>query len=145
MCRISFCRRRFYRPPVPTTIAASLLAAILAEAAAAPAQEVCGLLFGSSEAIEGAVSTANMAADRHRTFEVDPAALFAALKAQRAGGPCVIGHYHSHPSGCAEPSASDAAAAEPGRLWLIVAGTTARLWLAAGGGFHEIELLVTAH
>ncbi len=129
---------------MPITIPAPLLAAILAEAAAAPDREICGLLFGSAEAIEDAVRTLNVAPDDRRTFEVDPAALFAAHKAQRAGGPRLIGHYHSHPSGCAEPSATDLAASEPGKVWLIVANGAARLWLAVPGGFEEVQLVAIA-
>lgn len=120
----------------------ALLDTILAAAASTPDREVCGLLFGSLERIVAAAAAANVAPDTARSFEIDPAALFAALKAQRTGGPVLIGHYHSHPSGSAEPSAADAAAAEPGRLWLIVGGNMARLWLAtAGGGFDEVEIV----
>ena len=50
-------------------------------------------------------------ADALTGFAAAPAALFAALRAARAGGPAVIGHYHSHPSGQATPSATDADAA----------------------------------
>ena len=58
----------------------------------------------------------------------------AAHRAARDAGPAVIGHYHSHPSGVAVPSATDAACAAPdGTLWLIVAGDVARLWIAGPG------------
>jgi proteasome lid subunit RPN8/RPN11 len=41
----------------------------------------------------------------------------------------MIGHYHSHPNGAAEPSRHDAAMAlDTGRLWLIVASGEMRLW-----------------
>ena len=117
-----------------------LLAAILAGAAAAPDREVCGLLFGGADRIAAAEPCANVAADPARTFEIDPARLLAAHRAERHGGPRLIGHYHSHPSGSAEPSQADAAAAFPGQLWLIVGGGMARLWLARSAGFDEATL-----
>ena len=77
---------------------------------------------------------ANVAPDRARSFELDPATLLSAHKAARAGGPAVLGHYHSHPSGFAMPSAADAAAAYPGTLWMIVADGEAALFEACEGG-----------
>ena len=72
-------------------------------------------------------------------FEIDPATLFAALRAERAGGAKIVGYWHSHPSGDASPSATDAAMAAPdGKLWLIVAGEEVRLWRAIeGGAVHQ--------
>ena len=123
------------------TIARRLIEQILAEAAAAPDREICGLLFGNAAAITSIRPTVNVADDPAKTFEVDPEALFVALRAERAGGARLIGHYHSHPNGSATPSARDAAAAEPGRLWLIAAGGEARLWMAgSGGAFRPVAL-----
>lgn len=119
---------------------AALLRQVLAAAAAEPLREVCGLLLGSAGRIEAVQAAANVAADPTRWFEVDPAVLIAALRAERGGGPQLLGHYHSHPGGVPEPSPRDLAAAEPGRLWLIVAGRAARLWRAAEGGFHPLTL-----
>jgi proteasome lid subunit RPN8/RPN11 len=116
-------------------ISTALLDAILAEARAAPAVEVCGLLLGSADAITARVPARNVAADPHTAFEVDPTTLFAAHRAQRRGGPAVIGCYHSHPSGGADPSARDAAEALPnGWLWLIVGAGEARLWRTSATG-----------
>ncbi|WP_156678404.1 M67 family metallopeptidase [Sphingomonas profundi] len=130
-------------------IATATLERILAYAAAAPDREVCGLLFGDDRAIRSASPAANVAAEPARRFEIDPQALFAAIRAERDGGPRLIGHYHSHPSGEAAPSACDAAAAEPGRLWLIVAGRHAAAFRAVAGGpihgaFAAVPLAVTA-
>lgn len=105
-----------------------------------PALEVCGLLFGTANEISHALATANVAADPATRFEIDPRALFAALRAERAGGPRLIGHYHSHPDGRATPSPRDVEAAEPGKLWLILGGGHARLWLAGRDGFGELAL-----
>jgi proteasome lid subunit RPN8/RPN11 len=124
-----------------TVIARQLIDRILAQAAAEPGREVCGLLFGARGRIVAAEPATNVSPEPTDSFEVDPAALFAALRAERAGGPPLVGHYHSHPNGRAEPSARDAAAAEPGRLWLIVAGDTARLWFAEPGGLFTAQAL----
>lgn len=122
-------------------ISSGVIDQILAHAAAEPGREVCGLLFGDDSHIDAALPTANVAPDPARHFEVDPQALFAAIRAERGGGARLVGHYHSHPSGTSEPSARDAADAEPGRLWLIVAGEEARLWRSvAGGGFVPLIL-----
>lgn len=116
-----------------------------AAAEAAP-QEACGLLFGDSGAVEAVSIEANVAADPATRFEIDPAALFAAIRAERGGGPHVTGYWHSHPSGDATPSATDAAMAAPdGKLWLIVAGDEVTGWWAVENGsrhgrFEEVEL-----
>jgi len=122
-------------------ISSTLLARLVAESAAS-ANEVCGLLFGTPAEIIHAVKCANVAADPATTFEIDPTALIAAHKAVRAGGPALVGHYHSHPNGSPEPSARDAAAATgDGALWLIVTKTEARLWLSlAVGVFEEVAI-----
>jgi proteasome lid subunit RPN8/RPN11 len=118
------------------------LETMLAEAAASRNREICGLLFGSAERIEAAAATANVAVHAEDEFEIDPRALIAAYRAERAGGPRLIGCYHSHPSGSPIPSARDVASAEEGRLWLILAGSTARLWLAARDGFTEMQISI---
>jgi proteasome lid subunit RPN8/RPN11 len=116
---------------------------MLAEAAASPDREVCGLLFGSAERIDAATATANVAAHIEDEFEIDPRALIAAYRAERQGGPRLIGHYHSHPSGSSVPSARDLAAAQEGRLWLILAGGTAALWMTCRGGFEKVALSIS--
>lgn len=116
-------------------IATAVLDAILAEARAAPTVEVCGLLVGERDAITACIPARNVAADPRATFEIDPAKLLAAHRAQRGGGPPIIGCYHSHPTGEADPSARDAADAAPnGWLWLIVGAGEARLWRAGATG-----------
>ncbi|PTQ07363.1 peptidase [Sphingomonas oleivorans] len=120
-------------------ISSSLLGQIVDEARENPAREVCGLLFGRCDRIEAAASAANVAAHPADSFEIDPQALFAAIRAERGGGPRLIGHYHSHPNGSARPSARDAAAAEPGRYWLIVGGEEALLWRAEADGAGGIS------
>jgi len=125
------------------SIARDILQALFDGATAAPDREICGLLFGSPIRIDRAEPADNVAERPRDTFEIDPRALIAALRAERAGGEQVIGHYHSHPNGSAEPSPRDLAAAEPGRLWLIIGGGVARLWIMENGGFRELKLVVT--
>ena len=116
-------------------ISSTILDRITAEAIASPDREICGLLLGTGEAIMEARSCRNVAADPAMRFEIDPAALLAAHRAARRGGPAVIGHYHSHPSGLAEPSPRDAADAAPdGSVWLIAAGRDVTGWVAVENG-----------
>ena len=125
-------------------ISSTLLGGLLADAKNAPDREVCGLLFGADGRIAEAEATANVAADPARSFEIDPAALFAAHRRARAGGAAVIGHYHSHPSGAAVPSARDTAQAMgDGALWLILTAGEGRLWRSDRlGAFDEVALVV---
>ena len=115
-------------------ISREALGAIMAEAGADPAIEVCGLLLGDGLRVDRVVACRNGADDPTTGFEIDPQALIAAHKAARGGGPAVIGHYHSHPSGKAEPSARDAAAARSGQVWVIVGADDVGAWLAIDGG-----------
>jgi proteasome lid subunit RPN8/RPN11 len=102
-------------------ISRGLLEALRQESAAAWPAEACGLLFGNADEIDGFQPAENVADAPEHRFEIDPAALFAALRVERAGGPHVIGYWHSHPSGDPAPSVTDAAMAEPdGKLWLIL-------------------------
>lgn len=119
-----------------------LLDRLLAEARISHDREICGLLFGTSGRIEGAQGCANVAAMPERAFEVDPVALFAAHRGARGGGPKLIGHYHSHPSGIAAPSPRDTdGSMGDGALWLIIAGGDARLWRSeTPGTFARVRL-----
>jgi desampylase len=97
--------------------------------------EACGLLFGSEGHVDSfqVVENVHEAPDRH--FEIDPAALFAALRAERAGGPKLLGYWHSHPSGDPTPSRTDADLAAPdGKLWLIDGGSAITAWRAVERG-----------
>jgi proteasome lid subunit RPN8/RPN11 len=124
-------------------IGRSLLNALIAAAEASKGREICGLLFGTAARFERAQTADNVAERPEDSFEIDPRALFAALRAERAGGDRLIGHYHSHPNGRAEPSPRDLAAAEPGKYWLILGGGAARLWVMENDGFRELQLVVT--
>lgn len=120
----------------------NILEQVISRAAAMPDREICGLLFGTSQSIARAEPADNVADRQQDTFEIDPRALFAALRAERAGSERLIGHYHSHPNGSAEPSPRDLTAAEPGKLWLILGGGVARLWVMENDRFRELQLVV---
>jgi len=128
-------------------ISRALLDQIMTHAGEAPDEEVCGLLFGSMAAIERAVRARNVAPDPRRAFEIDPVPLLAAHRAQRFGGPKIIGHYHSHPSGDALPSVHDAANAIPDAIWLIIGSGGAAAFMSRQGGqihgrFDALELVI---
>jgi len=133
-------------------ISRSLVDRVLALAAADAGREVCGLLLGErageQERVTAVEPLANVAARPDDSFEIDPAGLVAAYRRQRAGGPAVLGHYHSHPGGVAAPSPRDAGAvAGAGRLWLVVAGGRATFWAERPGGalhgaFDAVEAVV---
>ena len=112
--------------------------ALLAFAAADPLREVCGLLFGDANCVETAILVENTAYEPAETFEIDPIALISAHRSERAGGPRLIGYFHSHPNGLASPSATDQAMAAPdNRLWIIIASNTLTAWRSTSSGFVQ--------
>lgn len=105
----------------------------------AVADEVCGLLLGEPDRVTGVLHCCNVAPDPAVAFEISPRQLIAALRDERAGGPRVVGCYHSHPtSGAPTPSPRDAIEAAPnGWLWLITAGRSVGVYRAVERGrFH---------
>ncbi len=127
-------------------ISSGILAVIRADIAAAPNREVCGLLFGNEQAIIAHRPCRNVATHPATAFEIDPAALIAAYRAERGGGARIIGCYHSHPSGDPNPSRQDAVdALTEGWLWLIGGGASIRAWRVVSGGpvhgrFEPVDL-----
>ena len=116
---------------------------ILREAADALPRECCGLLEGT-RADDGFRITAlhparNLATAPDR-FEIDPQDHFAAHHAARARGHALIGCYHSHPHGPAQPSATDrAGAGEEAFLWLIAGSGQLNAFVYAQGGFARLD------
>lgn len=120
-------------------IDSGVIAALLAEASAAHPREACGLLFGGEGLITAHRPAANVHPAPERHFEIDPAALIAAHRAMRGGGPRLVGHYHSHPQGAPEPSATDRAmAAGDGMIWAIVGQGKVTLWRAGEEGLEPL-------
>tara|TARA_B100001179_G_C18588970_1_gene403717 strand:- start:1000 stop:1758 length:759 start_codon:yes stop_codon:yes gene_type:complete len=111
------------------SISEEALEAIVSHTARTHPHECCGLLLGAQGRITHAQPAANVHPEPSRHFEIDPAALIAAHKAERAGGPQLVGYYHSHPTGDAAPSATDReSAAHDGKVWAIIAGEAVRFF-----------------
>jgi len=120
----------------------ALKAQILEEARQAFPGECCGLveglrLEGGDEFRITALYPARNLADASDRFELAPEDHFQAFKAARANHRALIGCYHSHPNGRAEPSATDkAGAGEENFLWLIAAGERLEAFVYLGGEFR---------
>jgi proteasome lid subunit RPN8/RPN11 len=130
---------------------AALRAQIEAEARAAYPRECCGLLVGQrrGERIEIFLAhPASNIAERDDRFEIDPQVQFALLHALRGSGREIVGCYHSHPNGRAEPSRTDtAAASERGFIWLVAGMTkntvsALNAFVFEGAGFRPVQLHV---
>ena len=107
-------------------MAVSHLRRIEAACEAAYPEEACGLLVGRWTGAAARVSevhaSANVAESRRCAFEVDPHLLLSLYKRLRQGDESMLGVYHSHPDGSAEPSPRDLDRAwQPELIWLIVA------------------------
>ena len=123
----------------------SVLTKITEQAARAMPNEACGLLLGSAERIETAVLTRNIHPTPLTHFEIDPAALIAAHRAARTGGPAIAGYWHSHPTGSAVPSPTDQAAASgDGKVWAIVASGEVTFWCDAADKFVPLSTWLVA-
>lgn len=107
----------------------------MAHARADLPHEACGLLLGSPGHVQQARPARNVAEKPETHFEIDPALLLAAHRNARADGLSVIGHYHSHPGGHAEPSKRDAArAVQNGQIWLVATNAALTAWMASAQG-----------
>lgn len=126
----------------------TLRAQILREAQDAYPRECCGLIEGLREAenfrITALYPACNLA-DAADRFEIDPRDQFAAYKAARAQGRAIIGCYHSHPNGRAEPSVTDlAGAAEENFLWLIASNPDVNAYVYSDGRFVGAEWVTSS-
>jgi proteasome lid subunit RPN8/RPN11 len=116
----------------------------IADAAeAAYPRECCGLLVGTQHQngdieITRVLPSRNLG-KRPDRFEIDPQLWVDAARAYRGGATRVVGLYHSHPDGPAQPSAVDLEAAWGEELvWLIVS-------VAGDGQGPGQAVHVTAH
>ena len=124
------------------SVAPSVVASLRHEAILASPRECCGILLGHGNTIAAIQPAANVHPAPRTHFEIDPQALIDAHRAARAGGPQIVGYYHSHPDGPPRPSATDAAmAAHDGRIWAIVgkAGDIT-FWRDGKAGFEQLSL-----
>jgi len=125
-----------------------LRAQILREAQGAHPHECCGLIEGDCEAqtfrITALHPARNLAGAADR-FEIDPQDHFAAHKAARARGQAIVGCYHSHPNGRAEPSAADkAGAAEENFLWLVASDDRVNAFVYLAGRFTGADWVTSS-
>ncbi|CAA7622521.1 M67 family metallopeptidase [Magnetospirillum sp. UT-4] len=108
-------------------IEAGLLKQMADAAEAAFPAEACGLIVGRGRGqlvrVTRVVAAPNLLAADTDRFEVDPAVRLRLERDLReAGGKDrLIGHYHSHTDGTADPSGTDRALAfEPDLAWVII-------------------------
>ena len=126
-------------------VTSGTIATLLEEAARAAPLECCGLLLGEAGRVLAVRPAANLATDPARHFEIDPAALIAAHRAERSGGQQLLGYYHSHPDGHPVPSATDCHhSSGDGRAWAIIAGGEVRFYRDGPGGFAALSSAVVA-
>ncbi len=124
-------------------VTSGVIATLRSEANRTAPEEACGLLLGRGGRIEVAHPAANVHADPRTRFEIDPAALIAAHRAARAGGPELLGYFHSHPAGHPRPSATDCEhSSGDGRVWAIVAGGEVTCWRDSPDGFEPLSYIV---
>lgn len=113
---------------------------LVAQTASAFPLECCGMLLGRGERITAIQPAPNVHLSPATHFEIDPAALITAHRAARIGGLEVIGYYHSHPGGTAQPSATDRAhATGDGRVWAIIGEGNIGWWRDTPSGFVALS------
>lgn len=103
-------------------IPAAVRRAMVAHARRERPNECCGLLLGAGRAVQYALPVTNVMASPTR-YRVSNAAHIECRRLLRAFSPAlsIVGVYHSHPAGAAEPSPRDLAEAMyPEWLYAIV-------------------------
>jgi desampylase len=116
--------------------------------------ECCGLLVGRAGEILEAVPASNGAPDPTRRYEISPVDYFAQIRrcrrinAAQSERFAVVGAYHSHPRGGADPSETDVAEAFRDFLFLIVGlgasigGMEIRAYTFDNGRLTPMQLVV---
>lgn len=124
-------------------VTSAVVDALLAETRESHPRECCGLLFGDDHSITAHRSANNVHPHATTRFEIDPQVLIDAHRAMRAGGPRLVGYYHSHPQGLPKPSATDRAqAADDGMIWAIVGKGQLALWRAGDDAMRPLPYRV---
>ena len=124
--------------------------AILDHARAGRPEEVCGVLggrHGEEHSVVTSVEAAeNVAPAPRREYEIAPTEVFESIERIEDDGDDVVGFYHSHPRGPAEPSATDRRqAAWPGYSYVIAvlaSDPTIRSWRWTGEAFVRERLIL---
>jgi proteasome lid subunit RPN8/RPN11 len=128
-----------------------MAAQILLAAGRAYPKEACGLIEGRDAQQDWVVTAIheapNLSENPTRHFLIDPQVQFDLMRRLRGKDTRIIGCFHSHPNGVAEPSATDRAEAyESDFLYLIAggvpdAGFTLRAYVFDDvNGFSAIDL-----
>lgn len=87
--------------------------------------EACGLLLGTisndgSVRVRQVVVVPNVAPERARRYVIEPRVLLEWDRAAQTSGWSIVGFFHTHPNAAPRPSATDAALAWPGYVYVIV-------------------------
>ncbi|UPW01162.1 M67 family metallopeptidase [Halorussus gelatinilyticus] len=126
---------------------------LLAHAREGAPEEICGVLAGERDEETHRVETRhpaeNVAGTPETRYEIDAREQLDLMERIEDADREVVGFYHSHPRGPAEPSATDAELATwPGRSYLILslAGGAPRLtsWRWTGDEFVAEDVRVVA-
>ena len=116
-------------------------------------EEACALLVGQMQGdslifTEIAIAS-NVAADKTKYFEVDPAARFTLERKHRGQKTSVAGVFHSHPDGEAQPSVTDGKMVIERNLFWLIASITADGEFVLNGfkprqddGFDPVSLVI---
>lgn len=111
-------------PGLTLVVPSRVLAEIREGLEAAYPAEGCGVLVGRADEgerrVERAVPTPNRGSGRNDRYEIDPETLRDLMEIEDAGGPRVLGFYHSHPDAEPVPSATDRERSWPWYVYLIV-------------------------
>lgn len=127
-------------------IAPAVRRAIVAQARRELPQECCGLLVGDRGRVLFAVSMRNIAASATR-YRVDDAAHLELRRLLRQFSPrlSILGVYHSHPAGSAEPSPTDIDEALYPEWAYVIIGfeprrTSVRAFRISAGTVRELKI-----
>ena len=120
--------RRAFSPDPGVVLPRAVRRAIVDHARREAPLECCGLLVGRGRTVAFAVACTNAARSKTR-YRIHPREHIGMRRALRAFSPplAIVGVYHSHPLGRAEPSPTDVAEASyPDWVHVIVALGTSR-------------------
>ena len=117
-------------------MSSTLLDRIRSQCAATPQLEICGALIGTPERICDVVPLKNLSSTPATDYLIPASEV---LRLELRGE--LVGFYHSHPNGSAEPSQKDLELAVPGYIYLIVPPCgAARAWRLreSRDGYEEV-------